>query len=80
MSRVLRGPSTAAWLLLRVLSGAGAQLLVSADRDAAGESIAGELMTELTGHDRGSRTSRAATRRTGLRSGRANGGGPPVAR
>ncbi len=42
-------PSTAAWLLLTALSRCGAQILVSADRDSAGDSIARELLARLPG-------------------------------
>ena len=42
-------PSTAAWHLLGALVAAGAQMLVSADRDKAGVSITEELLTRLPG-------------------------------
>lgn len=42
-------PSTAAWLLLNALHAAGAQLLVSADRDVAGRSIQADLLERFPG-------------------------------
>lgn len=40
-------PSTAAWAVLEALQDADAQFLVTADRDAAGESIAADLLRRL---------------------------------
>jgi uncharacterized protein (TIGR02679 family) len=42
-------PATAAWTLLRGLAAAGARIIVSADRDEAGQAIARDLMMGLPG-------------------------------